>query len=62
MPKDPKPYIATIESLHLPTTPGRKIKQHTVLNGMPSGAVCLEETVSGTKLAARMISAQLQAI
>ena len=40
--------------LHLPSTPGGKIKQHTVHNELPSGAILMNDNMLGTNLAERM--------
>ena len=55
-----KPYTETIERLHLPSTPGGKIKQHPMHESLPSGAVILEEPITGVNLAERMANAQTQ--
>ena len=46
--------------LNLPPTPGRKIKQHTVHNELPSGAVLIDKNASDFNLAERMANAETQ--
>ena len=50
-----KVYTESVNLLHLPSTPGGKIKQHSVRNELPSGAILIDENVNGINLPERMV-------
>ena len=55
-----KVYTESVNMLHLPFTPGGKIKQHTVHNELPLDAMLMNDNVNGTNLAERMANADIQ--
>ena len=54
-----KVYTESVNMMHLPSTPGGKIKQHTVHNELPSGAILMTDNMLGTNLAERMANAEI---
>ena len=56
----PNVYTESVNLMQLLSTPGIKIKQHTVYDELPSVAILIDENVNGINLAEGMANAETQ--